>query len=391
MAADAFQRAGLTASVVSLSILRATAYAPNKKANPSRGKMALRYLVQVDLAGNKSFQDEVDWRAAGAGRNCYFFRSYHLALKMFVDDEKRWSVHQTEHEGLSHWAPLLPRHLPGYFGRFILEGVCQDGHPHRIDSLLVGKAGPTLGTVLTEISKANATDWQQQVRQHFYKVVCACENAHKAGLIFQNDLHMENICLDELSGEYIFVDVENFQSAPDSAVFVQGMKTALKHLTGNQTPAGQAPKFFKDLGMEHIKDGWQDISARVLHGRLFTAGHPVVGGLDATSASSAARQSSSVSSAVAPAARGVHPGGNRHYGPPPWEEGEPSGPTKAASVDPEVHPGDDKDYGPPPWEDGEPSGPTKAGSADPEWEAVPPCDPVPQQDSDATFRLCLNQ
>ena len=284
MAAGAFQRAGLTASVVSLSILRATAYAPNKKANPSRGKMALSYLVQVDLADNKSFQDEVDWRAAGAGRNCYFFRSYHLVLKMFVDDEKRWSVHQTEHEGLSHWAPLLPRHLPGYFGRFILEGVCQDGHPHRIDSLLVGKAGPTLGTVLTEISKANATDWQQQVRQHFYKVVCACENAHKAGLIFQNDLHMENICLDELSGEYIFVDVENFQSAPDSAVFVQGMKTALKHLTGNQMPAGQAPKFFKDLGMEHIKDGWQDISARVLHGRLFTAGHPVVGGLDATSA-----------------------------------------------------------------------------------------------------------
>ena len=98
-----------------------------------------------------------------------------------------------------------------------------------------------------------------------------------------------------------------------------------------------------------------------------------------------------LSSAVAPAARGVHPGGNMDYGPPPWEDGEPSGPTKAASVDPEVHPGDDKDYGPPPWEDGEPSGPTKAGSADPEWEAVPPCDPVPQQDSDATFRLCLNQ
>ena len=386
MAAGAFERAGLTASVVSLSILRATAYAPNKKANPSRGKMALSYLVQVDLADKKSFQDEVDWRAAGAGRNCYFFRSYHLVLKMFVDDEKRWSVHETEHEGLSHWAPLLPRHLPGYFGRFILKGVCQDGHPHRIDSLLVGKAGPTLGTVLTEISKANATDWQQQVRQHFYKVVCACENAHKAGLIFQNDLHMENICLDELSGEYIFVDVENFQSAANSAVFVQGMKTAFKHLTGNQMPAGQAPKFFKDLGMEHIKDAWQDISARVLHGRLFTAGHPVVGGLDATSASSAARQS-----AVAPAARGVHPGGNMDYGPPPWEDGEPSGPTKAASVDPEVHPGDDKDYGPPPWEDGEPSGPTKAGSADPEWETVPPCDPAPQQDSDATFRLCLNQ
>ena len=97
MAAGAFERAGLTASVVSLSILRATAYAPNKKANPSRGKMALSYLAQVDLADTKSFQDEVDWRAAGAGRNCYFFRSYHLALKMFVDDEKRWSVHETEH------------------------------------------------------------------------------------------------------------------------------------------------------------------------------------------------------------------------------------------------------------------------------------------------------
>ena len=85
MAAGAFERTGLTASVVSLSTLRATAYAPNKKANPSRGKMALSYLVQVDLADKKSFQDEVDWRAAGAGRNCYFFRSYHLVLKMFVD------------------------------------------------------------------------------------------------------------------------------------------------------------------------------------------------------------------------------------------------------------------------------------------------------------------
>ena len=53
MAAGAFERAGLTASVVSLSILRATAYAPNKKANPSRGKMALSYLVQVDLADKK--------------------------------------------------------------------------------------------------------------------------------------------------------------------------------------------------------------------------------------------------------------------------------------------------------------------------------------------------
>ena len=88
----------------------------------------------------------------------------------------------------------------------------------------------------------------------FIKVVCACENAHKAGLIFQNDLHMENICLDELSGEYIFVDVENFQSAANSAVFVQGMKTAFKHLTGNQMPAGQAPKFFKEtLGWSTLR------------------------------------------------------------------------------------------------------------------------------------------
>ena len=156
------------------------------------------------------------------------------------------SVHETEHEGLSHWAPLLPRHLPGYFGRFILKGVCQDGHPHRIDSLLVGKAGPTLGTVLTEISKANATDWQQQVRQHFYKVVCACENCSQSGpYLFRMICTWRTFVWMSFPASTFFVDVENFQSAANSAVFVQGMKTAFKHLTGNQMPAGQAPKIFQ--------------------------------------------------------------------------------------------------------------------------------------------------
>ena len=86
--------------------------------------------------------------------------------------------------------------------------------------------------------------------------------------------------------------------------------------------------------MEHIKDAWQDISARVLHGRLFTAGHPVVGGLDATSASSAARQSSSVSSAVAPAAVGCIQAVNMDYGPPPWEDGEAFGSDKSCKCRP---------------------------------------------------------
>ena len=153
------------------------------------------------------------------------FEKLRLAIKVFVDDVQRWDAHRAESEGLATWSRRLPQHLPGFFGRFVVSAACHDWQKHRLDTLLVGKVGPTLESVLTQSNQENEQHLKQQVQKQFLGVVHACERLHVAGLAFYKDLHMRNICLDEISQQYVFVDLEEFECVPAHLTFQQALKS----------------------------------------------------------------------------------------------------------------------------------------------------------------------
>ncbi|CAE7207515.1 unnamed protein product [Symbiodinium natans] len=236
MAAQDYRRAGLPAPVVDFGIYKATMFWGNEKSNRSLGKMAERYTVWLKLDDDTIVEDVIDWRAAGAGRNCYFFRDHPLALKLFADDTQQWNHNQMEQEALCEWLPRLPQHLSPFFGRYVM---CHDGEKHRLDAILVGKLGPTLRTILTDISDdvedpimeyVNERTMKRQARKHFLEVVCACERAFHAGLMFYANLHMDKICLDEVTQQWIFIDLEIFQKVPPHFTFRLALQTAAKFL-----------------------------------------------------------------------------------------------------------------------------------------------------------------
>ena len=100
---------------------------------------------------------------------------------------------------------------------------------------------------MTQINQENEQHLKQQAQKHLLDVVRACERIHAVGLAFYNDLHMSNICLDETSQQYVFVDVEEFQRVSPHLTFLQARKKACKFLVGQQLPLQKAFQVFKEL------------------------------------------------------------------------------------------------------------------------------------------------
>ena len=284
MSAADLQAAGLEASVVGLKILGATSWWPTVKSNPSKDKMAQKYTVVLELANGEGFVDTIEWRARGAGRNAYFFLKLRLVLKMFVDDESRWKTHTAEAQGLATWASKLPEHLPAFFGRFIVQAECHDCKVHRADTLLVGRGGPNLTSVLQQLSQryelqTEAADLKQEVEKYFVRFLHACEHAHRKGLAYGQDLHSDNVCLHEVTNEWLFVDLEEFASVQQT--FRRAMQVVAKKQS-NQKFVHPAFVIWQECLQTHIlsKDIYAEVSADAIQHEIGdlppqTLGHAV--------------------------------------------------------------------------------------------------------------------
>ncbi|CAE7197779.1 unnamed protein product [Symbiodinium sp. CCMP2592] len=243
---------GVPVAEVTALKLDAKDWYPNVKANTSKGKMAKAYTATLSLANGTSLTDVVEYRASGQGRNYYFFTKHRLVLKIFVGPTGQWSAHESEERGLQLWQPRLPKHIPAFFGRFIVNAETHSG-VRRADAILVGKAGPTLQSVLEGIEGSDSESMRQQVRQHFFLLVSACKNAFDAGLRFYPDMHARN--------QYMFVDLETLLDVKRHLTFPDCMRKANKFLT-RQASFPQGPPFaaFKQLASTCIDDYWGRIS-----------------------------------------------------------------------------------------------------------------------------------
>lgn len=250
-------------TVTGLSMV-ATDWFENIKSNPTvpkKCKMCKTYTVTLQLSNGGTLTDEAVFRAAGAGRNVYFLQQRRMVLKAFADDEKRYaSNHVVEKEGLATWRPRLPGHLPWYYGHFVIQAQGHDGSMHRIDTLLVGRVGPTLETILQAMDTLSSKDLEEKVAKEFLLVVAACKHAFDQRLCFYPDLHMRNLCKDDITGQYFFVDLETPTRVEEHLTFSTCMSRANKYLT-KQKSAKQTAGFsaFEQLAIRHIQDHWADV------------------------------------------------------------------------------------------------------------------------------------
>ncbi|CAE7839250.1 topB [Symbiodinium sp. CCMP2592] len=260
---------GVPVAEVTALQLDATHWYQNVKANPSKGKMAKAYTATLKLANGGSLTDVVEYRASGQGRNCYFFTNHRLVLKIFVDPSEQWGAHESEERGLQLWQPRLPKHIPAFFGRFIVNAQTHSGF-QRADAILVGKAGPTLESVLEGIDGSDSESMRQKVRQHFFLLVSACKNAFDAGLRFYPDMHPRNVCLDETLEQYMFVDLDTLLDVEPHLTFADCMRKANKFLTKQASfPQGPAFAAFKQLANTCIDENWGRMSDLTwLHSQL---------------------------------------------------------------------------------------------------------------------------
>lgn len=228
-------------------------------ANPtiSRCRMAMSYIVTVQLEDGSSFTEVVMWRERGLGRNVYFFERHPWVLKVFVDDEAVRCTHVIEEQNADTWHAKLPNHVPRFYGRFVVQAECHDRQMHRIDTILVDRMGPTMHAILKSIEVADdAGSIEKRVREEFHRFLCACEAAYVAGLAVYLNLTMDDICLHDNSEEYVFVGSGIATFLQSDVDFVLYMKRVYCSMMGRRYRASsRACNVFNELLLKYIGHG----------------------------------------------------------------------------------------------------------------------------------------
>ena len=98
------------------------------------------------------------------------------------------------------------------------------------------------------------------MENYFLKLVRATERCFEEGLVFGEDLHLQNICLDDVTQKWGFVDLETFEARP----FLQaGREPAKAHENAMNTQSA-AYSVHKALVGEFFRTNWQGITSQII-------------------------------------------------------------------------------------------------------------------------------
>ena len=129
-----------------------------------------------------------------------------------------------------------------------------------VDCLLTDFVGQNLKTV---IDKENA-QWgprsPERLKRLFIEMVRMCQRAQESGLKWQGDFHSKNICWDEQTGRWYFVDLETAESQ-DEKFEVAAHKAAKRQASDLES--------FKKANQCQAEDFW----IALLHQCLFQKHH----------------------------------------------------------------------------------------------------------------------
>ena len=187
-------------------------YWKSKAATESRAqKSACGYEIELELQDGQVRRDRMLWLDSGQGRDCFKLENHRLCLKWFwetgnvsykklhADELKCWNTFKDSAVGV---------HLPVVHG--CTKQVVQDQWSKRmeVDCLLTEFVGQNLKTILDKENAQWGPRSQGCLKRLFIEMVRMCQRAQESGLKWHGDFHSKNICWDEKTGRWYFVDLE---------------------------------------------------------------------------------------------------------------------------------------------------------------------------------------
>ena len=236
----------------------------NKAATESRKKKsACGYEIVLELQNGQIHKDRMLWLDSGQGRDCFKLENHRLCLKWFweTDNVEYKKLHADE---LKCWNTFKDSavgcHLPVVYGCSMQTVQGQQCQVMEVDCLLTDFVGQNLKTV---IDKENA-QWgprsPERLKRLFIEMVRMCQRAQESGLKWQGDFHSRNICWDEQTGRWYFVDLETAESQ-DEKFEVAAHKAAKRQASDLES--------FKKANQCQAEDFW----IALLHQCLFQKHH----------------------------------------------------------------------------------------------------------------------